>query len=310
MKKSVKNMSVSVHDRLLAQSRLDKRPFQELLQYFAMERFLYRWSKSPHATQFVLKGALMLRIWKVSEIRPTMDIDMLGKMRNEETVILEMIKSIISTKVDPDGLEFDPDSVTATRITEDAEYEGLRIGFTGCLGTAIINMQVDIGFGDIIYPAPQPMELPAMLNFPSGRLLCYSRESTIAEKFEAAVSLGNANSRMKDFYDIWVLSRQFDFNGETLGEAVRLTFHKRGTELPAEPIFSAEFAEMKQSQWSAFHSRLNQQHLPKSFSEITAAAELFLSPIVSAIGSRASMPTTWIAPGPWQSSKQESSNSL
>lgn len=242
----------------------------------------------------------MLRVWKASEIRPTMDIDMLGKTRNDEATNVAMIRDVISVEVEPDGLVFHPDSVMATRITDDAAYQGLRINFRGNLGTAQIDMQVDIGFGDIVYPAAQNTELPAMLDFPPARLLCYSRESSIAEKFEAAVSLGDMNSRMKDFLDIWGLSRQFDFNGERLAEATRLTFRQRGTEFPAEiSAFTKEFIELKQMQWSAFHKRLKQEHVPKSFSEIVAGVELFLAPIAKAMLSNNKIPETWIAPGPW-----------
>ena len=284
MTKTIKNMSVSVHDRLLAQAKQDKRPFNELLQYFAMDRLLYRWSKSPHAKVFVLKGALMLKVWKASEIRPTMDIDMLGKMRNDEASIVTMIKDVISVEVEPDGLAFHADSVTVAKITEDADYEGMRINFRGNLGTAQINMQVDIGFGDIVYPDPQNTEIPSMLGFPPAKLLCYSRESSIAEKFEAAVSLGEVNSRMKDFFDIWGLSRQFEFNGGRLAEAIRLTFQRRGTELPAEiTAFSEEFIKLKQVQRIAFHKRLNQEHVPISFSEIAGGVDLFLAPIAKAM---------------------------
>lgn len=301
MTKTIKNMSASVHDRLLTQAKQDKRPFNELLQYFAMDRILYRWSKSPHAKFFVLKGALMLKVWKASEIRPTMDIDMLGKTRNDAASIATMIKDVISVEVEPDGLVFHSDSVTAARIAEDDDYEGLRINFRGNLGTAQIDMQVDIGFGDIVYPAAQNTEIPAMLGFPPARLLCYSRESSIAEKFEAAVSLGEVNSRMKDFFDIWGLSRQFDFNGERLAEAIRLTFKQRGTELPEHiGSFSKDFIESKQVQWNAFHKRLNQAHLPNSFKEIVAGVELFLAPIANATLSKSKIPETWTAPGPWK----------
>lgn len=299
MTKIIKNMSASVHDRLLTQAKQDKRPFNELLQYFAMDRLLYRWSKSPHSKLFVLKGALMLKVWKASEIRPTMDIDMLGKTHNDVASIVEMIKDVISVEVEPDGLVFPSDSVTATKITEDADYEGLRINFRGNLGTARIDMQVDIGFGDIVYPPAQNTEIPAMLGFPPAMLLCYSLESSIAEKFEAAVSLGEVNSRMKDFFDIWGLSRQFDFNGEPLAEAIRLTFRQRGTELPAEiSAFSKKFIELKQMQWIAFHKRLKQEHVPKSFGEIVGGVELFLSPIAKGLAN-GKIPETWRASGPW-----------
>ncbi len=300
-KKIIKDMSASVHARLLKQAKEDKRPFNELLQYFAMDRLLYRWSKSTHSKSFILKGALMLRVWKASEFRPTKDIDMLARASNDEASIIKIIKDVISVEVESDGLVFHPDTVTATKITEDADYEGLRVTFDGNLGNAQVSMQIDIGFGDIIYPSPQATEIPPMLDFPFAILLCYSRESSIAEKFEAAISLGNANSRMKDFFDIWSLSRQFDFNGENVAEATRLTFEKRKTELPKDNgIFSKEFIELKQVQWNAFHKKLGQEHIPKSFGDIIAGVELFVAPITKAILAKEKFSGIWQAPGPWK----------
>src|SRR5208283_6125955 len=134
----------------------------------------------------------------------------------EVASIVTQIRDILVIEVVSDGLIFDPESIQAKRITEDADYEGIRIRFRGKLDSARVNMQVDIGFGDIVFPGPEESDLPTMLDLPAPRLLCYSRESTIAEKFEAMVKLRELNSRMQDFYDIWLLSRQFDFEGERL----------------------------------------------------------------------------------------------
>jgi len=153
-----------------------------------------------------------------------MDIDMLGKTSNEEADIVAQIQDILTVDVETDGLIFDSDSIQAERITENADYKGIRIRFLGVLGTARINMQIDIGFGDGVYPAPEKSNLSTMLNFPAPRLLCYSCESSIAEKLEAMVKMGELNNRMKDVYDTWLLSRQFDFDGANLTEAIRLTF--------------------------------------------------------------------------------------
>ncbi len=297
---SPKNMSASVRQRLLNRARSDRRPFNELLQYYAMERFLYRLSRSVHVDRFILKGALMLRVWRSPELRPTMDIDMLGRTSNGEADIVAQIKDILTADVETDGLAFDPASIQAERITEDADYEGIRIRFLGALGSARINMQLDIGFGDIVYPEPEKSDLPTMLDFPAPRLLCYSRESSIAEKFEAMVRLGTLNSRMKDFYDIWLLSRQFDFDGPRLTEAVRLTFERRGTKLPAEiDAFTELFVEAKQAQWAAFRKRLGQERVPVSFKEIAASVDSFLSPIAAVFSSGKQSPTNWPSPGPW-----------
>ncbi|NCC85103.1 MAG: nucleotidyl transferase AbiEii/AbiGii toxin family protein, partial [Clostridia bacterium] len=261
---------------------------------------LYRLSRSAHADRFVLKGALMLRVWRSPQFRPTMDIDMLGRTNREEALILRQVRDIMMLDVGMDGLSFDPDSLRTERITEDAEYEGIRVRFLGSLGTARINMQIDIGFGDIVHPGPEMAEMPTMLDFPAPRLLCYSRESAIAEKFEAMVSLGALNSRMKDFYDIWLLSRQFDFIGKNLAEAIRLTFKQRDTVLPGDiEAFSRDFAEVKQTQWVAFRKRLQQEHVPVSFQEVTTALGIFLGPIAASISEESKIPKAWTASGPW-----------
>ena len=228
---SPRNVPASVRQRLLNRARSDRRPFNELLQYFAMERFLYRLSQSAHADRFVLKGALMLQVWRSPDIRPTMDIDLLGRTSNAEDDLMAQLRDILAVDVEPDGLAFDADSIRTERITEGANYEGIRIRFPGTLATARIHMQIDAGFGDVVYPAPEAADLPTMLDFPAPRLLCYSRESVIAEKLEATVKLGMLNSRMKDFYDIWLLSRQFDFNGPDLAQHtadLRAARHRAG----------------------------------------------------------------------------------
>ena len=298
--KPPRNIPASVRQRLLNRAKKDQRPFNELLQYFAIERFLYRLSKSSHADRFILKGALMLRVWRSPELRPTMDIDMLGRASNEEADIIAQIRDILTIDVEEDGLAFDPDSIQAERITEDADYNGIRIRFLGALGSVRINMQIDIGFGDVVFPEPEKLDLPTILNFSAPRLLCYSRESSISEKLEAMVKLGMMNSRMKDFYDIWLLSQQFNFDGAKLTEAIRRTFERRDTALPSEiEVFAEPFIVAKQTQWGAFWKRLQQNRVPSSFRKIMASVSGFLSPIVAALSSDKPNPTNWIAPGPW-----------
>lgn len=298
-----RNIEASVRQRLLNKAKNDVRPFNEMLQYYAMERFLYRLSQSAHAERFILKGALMLRAWCSPEIRPTMDIDMLGRTSNEEGSIIAKIKDVISVDSAPDGLIFDLNSIRAETITEDADYEGIRVRFLGNLDNARVHMQIDIGFGDIVHPEPVEMELPTILESPAPRLLCYSRESAIAEKFEAMLKLGELNSRMKDYYDIWLLSRQFDFDGKELTEAIRLTLEHRGTTLPEVIVsFAQEFIDAKQVQWTAFHKRLGQEHVPADFGEVVAAVEAFLKPVVSAQMSGTQTPYQWSASGAWHSS--------
>ncbi len=299
--KAFKNTAASVRQRLLNRAKSDQRPFNELLQYYAMERFLYRLSQSVHADRFILKGALMLRAWQSPELRPTMDIDFLGRTSNEEAGIATQVRDILSVAIEPDGLVFDPASIQTERITEDADYEGIRVRFSGALDSARVNMQIDIGFGDVVYPGPERAPLPTMLGSPAPQLLCYSRESAIAEKFEAMVKLRELNSRMKDFYDIWLLSRQFDFVGESLAEAIRLTFNRRGTSFPDVIVaFTEVFVEAKQTQWAAFHRRLRQDHVPASFSEVVTSVRDFIGPLAAALSSGKAAPDRWTAPGPWE----------
>ncbi|MDE0330769.1 MAG: nucleotidyl transferase AbiEii/AbiGii toxin family protein [Nitrospinae bacterium] len=294
------NVPASVRQRLLNRARSDGRLFGEMLQYFAMERFLYRLSRSAHAEWFVLKGALLLRVWRAAEFRPTMDIDLLGRAGNEEAEIVAQVHDVLHTDVEADGLTFDPESIRTERVIEDADYGGIRVRFSGALDSARINMQIDVGFGDVVYPRPEKSDIPVILDYPAPRLLCYSRESSIAEKFEAMVKLGILNSRMKDFYDIWLLSRQFDFVGDELAQAIRLTFERRGTELPLEiEAFTQPFVDAKQTQWNAFRNRIQQTHVPVSFAEITTSVDRFLSPVVSALSSGKPFPANWAAPGPW-----------
>ena len=298
--KAPKDVPSSIRQRLLNRARNDIRPFNELLQYYAMERFLYRLSQSVHADRFILKGALMLRVWRSPEFRPTMDIDLLGRTSNEDANIETQIRDIIAIEVDSDGLVFDPDSIQTEQIIEGAEYKGVRIRFRGLLDTARINMQIDIGFGDIVYPGPEEAYLPTVLDSPAPRLLCYSRESAIAEKFETMVKLGILNSRMKDFYDIWLLSRQFDFDGEKLAEAIGLTFQRRGTALPAKiEAFEQTFIDAKQVQWESFWKRLKQNHVPKSFKDVVIALKDFLAPVTSMLVRGNLKPMNWSESGPW-----------
>lgn len=181
-KPAAKNIAASLRQRLLNKARETGRPFSELLQYFAMERFLYRLSKSEHTDKFILKGALMLAAWKAPLLRPTMDIDVLGRTTNDMEAILAIVKDICGVVVQPeDGLVFNAATVQGERIAEAAEYEGVRVRFRAILDSARIPMQLDIGFGDVVVPEATPTIYPTILDLPAPHLLGYSRESTVAE---------------------------------------------------------------------------------------------------------------------------------
>ena len=299
-RKQVKNVPASIRQKLLNISRKDNRPFNELVQYYAMERFLYRLSHSDYTDSFILKGALALQVRKVEKFRPTMDIDISQKRNDEISEIIKQIKNILSVKVEKDGLIFDPQSIRLEDIKRDTPDKGARILFLGTLDSININMQIDISFRDVIFPEPkEKMTFPCILDFPAPKLWCYSLESIVAEKFEALIKLGDWNSRMKDFYDLWLLSRQYNFYSHQLSKAIELTFKNRGTSLKQEiTAFKEEFISKKEREWSFFLKRLNQEHSP-SLSDIIKSLNLFLLPIVKSLTVKESAPKYWKAPGPW-----------
>jgi len=303
--KPIRNIGASVRRRLLNNAREEGRGLQELMQYYAMERFLYFLSVSPYADQFVLKGALLLRVWEAPLARPTMDIDMLGRVSNDEQSIPGIIRDILAVEHCEDGIVFDPASISVESITEGAEYKGQRVRFRGVLDAARIIIQIDLGFGDRVYPDPSRQRLPSLLNFPEAELYCYSRESVIAEKFEAMVKLGILNSRMKDFCDIWMLSRQYDFQGDNLCEAMRQTLKQRGTELLLPlAVFSSDFVTAKQVQWKAFRKRFPHEYVPDMFDEVVRQLQVFLAPVVEAISAKKRFVDIWVAPDSWQKSHE------
>ena len=302
--KPLKNIAASVHQRLLNHAKQTHRPFNELLQYFAMERFLYRLAQSKHADMFILKGALMLVAWRLPISRPTKDIDLLGKTRNDIEHLVAIAQEICKTDVEPDGLIFDAGSVVGERIAEDAEYEGVRVRFSGHLQTAIVRMQIDIGFGDTVSPAPIDTTYPTILDFPSPHLKGYNRETAIAEKLHAMIKLGVLNSRIKDFYDIWLLSRQFDFDGHALVSAIKQTFSNRSTDVTENPTcFSQVFAgdSNKAKQWSAFVSKNRLVNITSDFAEVVNDVARFLTRPLSSIVNNTLLTDRWTAPGPWGS---------
>ena len=301
--RQVSNISASVRQRLLNRARQSNRPFNELLQYYAMERFLYRLSRSAHACKFVLKGALMFAAWQAPATRPTMDIDLLGIADNSLEVIEAYMRDVCMQEVDPDGFIFYEDTVIAERIVEDADYAGVRVRLRGSLDTARVAMQIDIGFGDVVVPGSEMTEYPTMLDFPAPRLRGYSRESAVAEKFEAMVKLGEINSRVKDFFDIWLLARQFDFTGETIAKAVEKTFANRGTRIIAAPVaLTNEYAmePARQTRWQGFVRMNRLLDAPESFVDIVEANEVFLGPVARALSAGKAFRGVWRAPGPWQ----------
>jgi len=265
-----------------------------------MERFLFRLSKSKYAERFILKGALLLAVWRSEVSRSTMDIDLLGRIENSEETITAAVRAILEQKVIDDGIVYNASTIKTEPISEDAMYRGIRVSFEANLAVAEIRLKIDIGFGDSMYPAPQSQEFPVLLDQEAPLLLCYSRENAIAEKFEAMVKLGNLNSRMKDFFDIWLLSRYFSFDQAILAKALKLTFARRETKMDTSIVFSPEFASLKQVQWEAFRKRQKLSYAPAQFFEVVNSLSLFLVPCVSSEVTEAGKEMIWKPLGPWE----------
>ena len=292
-----------MRQRLYNNSKATGRPFQEVLQYFVMERFLYRLARSPYADKFVLKGALMFAAWRAPTSRPTKDIDLLARMDNRVEAIVPIIREICQSVVEPDGVVFDLEDLQGRVIKEDADYAGVRVTFQASLDKAMVRMQLDLGFGDVVTPAPTITEYPTILEFPAPRLYGYSRETAIAEKFEAMVKLGRLNSRLKDFFDLWILSRQFDFDGPTLALAVARTFAHRGTAIEFPPVaLTPRFASdpIKRTQWRGFLTKSKLITASQDFEEVLQTIVVFLEPVARAIQSGEALEVHWQAPGPWR----------
>ncbi|MFA6635479.1 MAG: nucleotidyl transferase AbiEii/AbiGii toxin family protein [Candidatus Omnitrophota bacterium] len=303
MKKEVKNIEASVKAQLQNKAKETNRPFAEILRYYGMERFLYRFSKSKYADKFVLKGALLFAVWQMPERRTTLDIDFLGRFDNQVVAIETVMRDVCDVAVDPDGIKFDSTTVQGLKIKEDADYEGVRIKFTGFLDRARIPMQIDVGFGDIIHPKIRVINYPVILDFPKPHLNGYPQESVISEKFEAMIKLGLLNSRMKDFYDIWLMTRQFEFKGANIAIAIKKTFNNRKTDIPKKkPLFADEIYDEKsdrQMLWSAFLKKGDMQHTPKTLSETAKTIERFLLEPILALNGNVAFDKTWKSPKGW-----------
>lgn len=294
MSSEKRNLPASVHQRLLNKAHETGQPFNELLQYYGIERLLYRLSISDHAEKFILKGALMFNAWGLANQRPTRDIDLLGYTQNTIEHIVSIFQDVCRLDAEPDGLEFETDHIRGERITEDTAYEGIRINIISRLGKTRLPIQIDIGFADAVTPAPASVDYPTILDFPIPHLFGYPPETTIAEKFQAMTILGMANSRMKDIYDIWMLITNFEFDGRIVQSALERTFQNRNTELPVEThvIFSEGFAENKMEQWHAFAKKIKDENKVEMKQIVRTMKEFFI-PVIHASQQGISFKKRW-----------------
>ena len=273
------NIGASVRDRLRNLARERKQPFQLLLTRYVLERLLYRLSQTAHRDRFVLKGAMLMTTWFDDPFRPTQDLDLLGFGDPAPQAMLAVFREVCAVPAD-DGVVFDTAALTVEAMREETEYGGLRLKTNATLASAKIRVVVDIGFGDSIEPGLADLDMHVLLDLPVPHLRAYRRETVIAEKFQAMVLLGRANSRMKDFYDIWVLARSTEFKGDDLPRAIKATFARRKTEIPTDrpDALTRAFAEdaAKLQQWKSIIDDVAVK--PGSLAEVVDALAAFLMP--------------------------------
>jgi len=299
--KKIKNMVSSVRNRLLELARRKNRPFEEILVLYGLERFLFRLSLSAHKDQFILKGGLLIYGMELSEARPTRDIDFLGLTQNNIEAVSEIIREIGAIDFD-DGMNYNFGQLTHETMAPDSEYPGIRLKFVGKLGKTRIPVQLDIGFGDAVVPDAKDMVFPTLLDMKAPTILAYAIETIVAEKFEAALDLADLNSRMKDFYDLWVLSQKYSFDGRFLQEAINATCSRRGTVISSDAhMFSTEFSrhEDRKTQWTAFITKGPMGTAPDDFPSIMKALHDFLQPVAVAHEKKHKFKLKWPPGGPW-----------
>jgi predicted nucleotidyltransferase component of viral defense system len=296
-----RDVAASVRQRLLNLAKQRGEEFTFVLTRFALERLLFRLGQSQHAGLFVLKGAMLFPLWSGSSHRATKDMDLLGYGPPDRSRMVTTFRDLAAMAAD-DGLVFDPDSVAAIQIREDAVYDGIRVTLTAYLSAARIPLQIDVGFGDDVTPTPVEVPYPTLLDLPPPILRVYPRETVIAEKLHAMVDLGMGNSRMKDFFDLWFLARNFQFDRETLAKAVRATFKRRQTPMPLQPPvgLTAVFAEdpVKQKQWGAFVAKSRLAENPDGLGDVVAKLSEFLWPVLNTVAPGQQV-GTWSATRGW-----------
>lgn len=282
-----KNIAHSVFEKLKSKSKIEKISLDYMLLRYAIERLLYRISISNFKSKFVLKGANLFYVWTGESARMTKDIDLLGNIVpniDELHIIMKKICEMDTLFID--GLSFDQNNISIFEIRENQIYGGLRVNLVCSLHSAIIRIQVDIGFGDSIYPDFEMIEYPSILKMEKPLLQSYSRYTVVAEKFDAMIQLGIANSRMKDFFDIWYMTGLFDFKGQILQTAIKRTFSRRGTKIPSSiPLcFSDVFKNdaQKNTQWKAFINKSDMKIPVPDFHIVVYSVSEFITPVVNA----------------------------
>jgi predicted nucleotidyltransferase component of viral defense system len=295
----MKNVAASVRQRLMNLAKARGVAFNRVLVQYGIERVLYRLAESKHSDKFILKGAMLFVIWQGVQHRETRDLDLLGFGENSIEALTRVFEEVCAKAVVDDGLTFE--SVTAQPITALQEYGGVSVKINARLEAARIVINVDVGFGDQVTPRPALVDFPALLDFPAPRIRAYPVETVVAEKFHALVALGERNTRMKDFFDLYYLSATFDFEGGRFLRAIERTFERRNTPLPSTlPVALTEsFALANEGMWSAFLRR-SEQEKKTQFVTVIETLRGFLEPVFRNANLRASH---WVKGGPWRAEK-------
>lgn len=296
------NLPASVQARLMTRIRSEGLDPMRTFKLYALERFLYRLSQSEFRDRFILKGAMLFALWDLSIHRPTQDLDLLGRGEMSVETLRLAFEAICQAQVETDGLRFDPESIDIADIRAEDEYVGKRVNLMAFLGSALIPIQVDIGVGDAVAVPFKRERFPVWLDFPAPRILAYTREPMIAEKFHAMTTLGIRNSRMKDYFDLWTLSRHFSFDASALHLALETTFSRRKTPWPSQmPLgLTAEFGQAvdKKLQWQGFLKRTGILE-PVPFPEVVRGIAEFLRPVLFPSNGDGLAGLSWPPGGPW-----------
>jgi len=300
--KPLRNIAASVKTRLARIAKEKGEDFQRILVRYAIERFLYRLYRSRCADEFVLKGAMLFVAQAGWPYRPTRDLDLLGIGKRTAAALTESIREICTAKVEDDGIRFEPVSVKVQAIREEQEHGGLRVFVTAFLEQARFQLQIDVGFGDSIVPPAEVIDFPSLLGFPGARIRAYSMETVIAEKTQALIVLGAINSRMKDYYDFWAMSRSLSFNGVALAEAMKASFETRGTTVSQSlpDGLSDAFIAERETMWQGFLRRTELTESVPPLRDIVEAVRRFLLPPIVAVRDKKPFDMIWQAGGSWQ----------
>ena len=301
---SKRDMAASVLARLLDQARKTGDDYQNLVTRYLTERFLHRLEISRFHDRFVLKGAVLLRVWSSQPYRATRDLDLLHRGDGSPEVIRAEIAEILATEVAPDGVVFDPASIRIQAIRPEDDYAGLRATIGVRCGTYRSTFQVDVGVADAVWPVPTRCPVPCLLGMPEPSVLAYSRDSVVAEKLEAIIVLGDRNTRIKDFFDLRYLAENFEFDRQTLAEAVRRTLRRRKTTLTESVPHGLTEAYWdspgRSVQVRAFARRAGLEIDAEAMKQIPVVLRSFLVPILEDVHRGRQTEGTWTPPGPWR----------